>query len=656
MEKISDNNILKILEKYENIPNTEYAIMIDGEWGCGKTYFIKHKYIGEDNKKIYISLYGIKSCDEIDKKIYYQILEKTAPKNISNSKFFKASKAVGSTVLSITNEAIKKAFNISIDSVRDINPTDIISLFKDISKYTIVFDDLERSEISIVQLLGYINQYVEHKNMKIILIANEKEILKKKMYANNEVKYLVAANSNVDIPIKEDGIISLYKSNNNDNKNDNKKISVNDLKERSEKIFGEDLLYKQIKEKLVGNTIYYYPNLEEVIEGLISERINNDKIKKYLDSVSHKIVNIMENRGHINIRTLKIALQIIDEVLSSMFVLNLSNYDSKIIEDCKMEIVRYTVSACIDYKEGKTLNSSQFDFFSIDDNNIFEKGINGFKFIDDIITKSYGDIYKTTRVIKDYLDFKSKDTTSESDPINLLKYYWEQSGNQIETEYFCLVEKLEKDNYKKSSYIKIIYRVFKLTKIGFPETYLTQIISIIDKNLSSGEEIEEFNQFDEYDFVFSDQKEREEFYNIIEPIKNKVKIQNEENSVTDINSLISNTDGWGQEFANYCIKNKNKFLSAKNYFGMINIENLITCLSKSSTKDISDFRRTVMTIYNYSNIKEYYSSDLENLKLCLNKINELISKEEYEQYDNTKKYNINWIEKNIEETIKELTK
>ena len=58
---------------------TDYAIMINGEWGSGKTYFWNHKIRnrienmtvnGKKLTTIYMSLYGISNLEEISKKIY----------------------------------------------------------------------------------------------------------------------------------------------------------------------------------------------------------------------------------------------------------------------------------------------------------------------------------------------------------------------------------------------------------------------------------------------------------------------------------------------------------------------------------------------------------------------------------------------------------
>ena len=39
---LSDESIIEIIERYVDEHLYDYAVMIDGEWGCGKTYFVTH--------------------------------------------------------------------------------------------------------------------------------------------------------------------------------------------------------------------------------------------------------------------------------------------------------------------------------------------------------------------------------------------------------------------------------------------------------------------------------------------------------------------------------------------------------------------------------------------------------------------------------------
>ena len=53
-----------------------------------------------------------------------------------------------------------------------------------------MFDDLERASLDINEILGYINNFVEHDNIKVIIIANENEIEDKLNEKNLELKML----------------------------------------------------------------------------------------------------------------------------------------------------------------------------------------------------------------------------------------------------------------------------------------------------------------------------------------------------------------------------------------------------------------------------------------------------------------------------------
>ena len=63
-----------------------------------------------------------------------------------------------------------KYFNIDTNDLPDLSD------IKDVKESIIVFDDLERCEIEINKVLGMINNLVEHNDVRIILVANQKEI------------------------------------------------------------------------------------------------------------------------------------------------------------------------------------------------------------------------------------------------------------------------------------------------------------------------------------------------------------------------------------------------------------------------------------------------------------------------------------------------
>ena len=37
-----NEDIIRFLNGYAALPSPQYAVLLRGKWGCGKTYFVKH--------------------------------------------------------------------------------------------------------------------------------------------------------------------------------------------------------------------------------------------------------------------------------------------------------------------------------------------------------------------------------------------------------------------------------------------------------------------------------------------------------------------------------------------------------------------------------------------------------------------------------------
>lgn len=131
----NDEMILDIIKNYINNSIYPYAIMIDGQWGSGKTFFVKNKLIKELSKYIkgnsqkydqiiYVSLYGISEINTIPTRIILNInehhkLKKTIPfiKDI-----FKATGKAFNAVIAVSNNFSNKfADNYSSKLSRDMD-------------------------------------------------------------------------------------------------------------------------------------------------------------------------------------------------------------------------------------------------------------------------------------------------------------------------------------------------------------------------------------------------------------------------------------------------------------------------------------------------------------------------------------------------------
>ncbi|QTD35899.1 P-loop NTPase fold protein [Pseudomonas fluorescens] len=140
----------------EHSPN--FAVLINGAWGIGKTHLVK-SILSEAIQKqpySYVSLYGIDNIDAIDTALYQSLHPALASKSVK-----------------IVGRAGKAALKFArIDGVLSIS--DFLNFGRD---RLYVFDDLERAILKPELILGYINELVEHDGCKVIIIGNEQKLL-----------------------------------------------------------------------------------------------------------------------------------------------------------------------------------------------------------------------------------------------------------------------------------------------------------------------------------------------------------------------------------------------------------------------------------------------------------------------------------------------
>lgn len=182
------NEIKKILESAINNKSIR-TIQISGDWGSGKTHlwedYKKNCMDPEIKNSLYISLFGKKEIDDIKINLAMQSIRKnsitdkikTLIEKIVNSKFLKKDK----NLINLVKEIILKTINFFDRSIKDKkikNKTmEFIATDFLYGKF-IIIDDLERKNdaLEISEILGLINELVEKKNARIIILVNEKEI------------------------------------------------------------------------------------------------------------------------------------------------------------------------------------------------------------------------------------------------------------------------------------------------------------------------------------------------------------------------------------------------------------------------------------------------------------------------------------------------
>lgn len=187
----NNQHVAKFLDGYLNSANKpDYAVLITGDWGSGKTHFIQ-EYLGGDKKIVkdwmtdceqyivlYASLFGAKSREEMDRRV----LEKLHPILTSDKKkiFTSSFPIIGLITGALTPIPGGAIAGQRIGSDLKAFTNDFISVLlkekkdNDYKNLVVVFDDVERADMPLPELLGYLNEYVEHLRVPCILLADEK--------------------------------------------------------------------------------------------------------------------------------------------------------------------------------------------------------------------------------------------------------------------------------------------------------------------------------------------------------------------------------------------------------------------------------------------------------------------------------------------------
>lgn len=147
------------LSYYQALEAPSYAVLVTGEWGTGKTYQVKH--LIPEAERYYVSLFGVQTVEQI----HAEVLAAASPKLAKAAAL--VDKASGTIAeiggLFALAGATPSVFNAIFR--RDIKPD-----------RTLIFDDLERSNLGFKDVLGVINSYVEQHKFRVIVIAHDEKM------------------------------------------------------------------------------------------------------------------------------------------------------------------------------------------------------------------------------------------------------------------------------------------------------------------------------------------------------------------------------------------------------------------------------------------------------------------------------------------------
>lgn len=301
MDRLKD--VDQMVLDYINASSTDYAIMLTGAWGAGKTFYwknalkqsiekidspVKIKGNNVKYKAVHVSLFGVENLNSLIMRI-------------ARAKYIDTDNKLINSATTLTIAGIKKLakkYEVDGDDLKLL-----IKTLKDVDsqRFVFCFDDLERlNKKVLLEVLGYINSMVENDGVKVVVLCNEKELLAK----------------------------------------------IDEEKDKG----GE---YSTYKEKLIRFTYEMSADIEKVLGSVINGRAA--QYVQFIESQKDFIVYFYKKGDCNNIRTLKFNIDIYEKLFQMMLTLNLGNHEDPV----RKHYLMLTMLYAIEYKKGTAAKDLQ---------------------------------------------------------------------------------------------------------------------------------------------------------------------------------------------------------------------------------------------------------------------------------------------------------
>lgn len=623
-----DTQVIEETLRYLSDETYHYAILIDGTWGCGKTFFVQNilkeaieqkEQESEFPRKFkYISLYGCKDIQDIQENLIWSFAEEVKYNLENNIQESDGIDQVTSNLLLSSRkigDALLKKF------VPDANIFDVSSDWLQMKSYILLFDDIERCDCPLNELFGFINGLVEHEGVKVILVANEKEISIKNIDLQKELQYLLVLKDKIEYPENEGNYFDEQSG----------KVSTEKLEEMRQLLFSDGEIgekYRKIREKLIGVTLQYRPDIRTAIRTIIENSNMDSELKKVLMAHVSDFYQVMDAYGHYNLRTFQF-------FLSKIFYLYAQFSDINIENEYREEAFTFLVQDCLTWSvlfKGDISESADG----------WEKAKNETK-KKLLVVKTYIETGELDKIqfendIKMYVDSELKNNLPEEDPLVLLeKQYYFHPQSWCEAKLEEIKQKLQNNRYPMSIYPRIIILLTRLVDFGFSEGHLAVIKETMLKNIYATETPVKLS--DDLYYI-EDVEQRQKVKSVIDEINLAIVAQDKRLKQKTIQEILSNRE-WIKLLEEYTTSDEDHRTLDVALFTRAQPQQWVRAISTATIEDIDLFRHWLAKQYNNATNLDVVKADLPVLKGIADVINP------EEEKDLIKRANLLWLKEQI---------
>lgn len=587
---------------------TKSAIMLTGPWGTGKSYYIQNELKPFLEKKengghscVIVSLYGLKDTAEISKSIYLGTRMKflTAASEKSPTVTF-----AGETII----KGIAGAFGVDLS----VSERSLKRLYASVNLTgkLVVLEDLERSGIDILEVLGYVNNLVEQDGVKVLLVANEEELIQ---YT------LLKASTEADLERTE---------------------MLDRITGHRDRLFTDSTIaYLKVKEKTISDTIEFEEDYQTAIREIV-QMFDNETLNKFSTIESIKdILDIMLHCQSYNLRSFIFACQKTSDIFSSLVEKYLS--DENFIQAVFIGILSFVLKQ----KNGNSHTWGNEKYFSAVLG--YEKAPL-FKFCYDYIMRQiteFEDIEGAYQAYSELVLYDKNRSNNDNDIITLQTYYVRTDSDVLDA--ISNIERRLEVPEDISFYQYGTIAVYAIIIKGILGCDIDTIKRRLVANLEGqGNKLELEQIFRTIIGTDCTTKQKEEYESLRKEMARSLKKGDK---------IIPNFDyqpEQSKDFYDYAITNEGKFHTQESFAAQFDMKRLSEMFRNSTAEQKQQIRGVFVEMYRIGNIKSFLANDRASIVQLLEFIK---ADRSGDVGDRIQQLQYDWFIKNLEEIKRKLS-
>lgn len=636
IRQMTEQQIKEEILRYLRDTSYNYAVLIDGEWGSGKTYFVtntltsaieeQEKNNAEPRPIKYISLYGCKSMVDVQENIAWSFAENARKKIKEKAQWDSTGEKVSSTLLlsskKIGNAILKKY-------LPETSIYEIASDWLNLASFIFVFDDLERCDCPLNEVFGFLNELVEHEGTKVILIANENELSGTAEAQFLELQYHLTLDDRIDWPKKEENSFSRWTNHNQ------KTLSIDEMERRRGLLFpakAANSTYRRIREKLIGVTLKYEPNIPEIVSEIIESSDCDESYKTILRGKRDSFSSTMQYYHHKNLRTFQFFLSKVRCLFEALAYID---FDADYRDQICNRIVTEAFSQAVKFKSNYQPPRDTTTWLRNEQETAFQS-IKVYTETGTFEPKSFEqEIQKLQNELSAQI--------SADDPYNLLyQQFFLHPHVWCEEQLSNMLQQLENNKYPVSLYAKIIVAIQRLVDVGFDQAYMQRAKEAMLNNVTN---MGELTPIDPDLWFVDDRKFKDNVTAVVADINNAIKNHSEIASRENVGDILEQSD-WIERLEEYVNPTRSNWFPAIAVFSKAPVEKWATVIEEASPEMIDSFRHLLGKIYPSNEKRDSYFTDADTIRQVFDAISKM------EPNDLIKKACLGWLRFQIAEIIK----